>query len=147
MCFLVNWLYPPYPPSRQLDPKFCLLGRGPTESRPLVTAFFVFLRASWNLPRHQSFLWSILPRKNCENRGFGRSETVPKPIPKRPKIDVQKTCGFLLFLERCSFKLQSFETLKISIFPEENHYFSGFSKNAFSQFGQFFASKKSCKKP
>ena len=67
ICFLVDWLYPPYPPSRQLDPKFCLLGRGPTASRPLVTAFFMFLRASWNLPRHQSFLWSILPRKNFEN--------------------------------------------------------------------------------
>ena len=82
ICFLVDWLYPPYPPSRQLDPKFCLLGRGPTASRPLVTAFFVFLRASWNLPRHQSFLWSILPRKNLENQGFLAFQNRPKTHPK-----------------------------------------------------------------
>ena len=35
----------------------------------------------------------------------------------------------------------SFETLKISIFLRENHYFSGFCKNVFSPFEQFVSAK------
>ena len=117
------WLHPPYPPSRQLGSKQPLLGLPQICSNSLVTAFFVFLMVPWALPRHHVFLPSIFDRKNCQNCNFWPPKPPPKPIPKRPKIDVQKTRRFLLFFERCSFKLQTFETLKISVSPRREHYF------------------------
>ena len=36
------WLFPPYPPGRQLRRKSSLPGRGPTPSKPLGTTFFQF---------------------------------------------------------------------------------------------------------
>ena len=106
-----------------------------------MAAFFLFLETSWDLPRHHVFLSSILLGKTWKNRGFWHPQTLPKLPPKPFKIDVQKTNRFFLFFERCSFKFETFETLKISIFPGENHYFSGFCKNVFSPFEQFVSAK------
>ena len=43
---VVFWLYPPYPPSRQLGLDMSLPGLPPIPPNPLVTAFFLFLTAS-----------------------------------------------------------------------------------------------------
>jgi hypothetical protein len=89
----------PYPPSRQVGRKQSLLGLHPTQANALVAAFFVFLAASWSLPKHDAFLSSILLRKNNKSRGFWPPKTLPKPVSKRLKIDVPKNMRF--FIDLC----------------------------------------------
>ena len=122
------------------------LRSGHSPPTPLKTAFLLFLMASWGPPSHQPFLSSICLRKNCQNRSFWPPKPLPKPIPKRLKIDVQKTYRFLLFFERCSFKFQTFETWKISIFLKGKSIFFRFSQKCVFAFGTHFGCKKNLPK-
>ena len=110
---------------------------GQIYSGPLVAAFFLFLETSWDLPRHHVFLSSILLGKTWKNRGFWHPQTLPKLPPKPFKIDVQKTNRFFLFFERCSFKFETFETLKISISLRKITIFQFFAEVAFNNLANF----------
>ena len=63
------------------------------------------------------------------------------------QIEVPNNIRFLKIFLIEHFKFQSLETLKISIFPRENHYFSGFRKNCVFAFWIHFGFKKPPKNP
>ena len=75
------------------------------------------------LPERASKTTSKKHRKKRENRGFWPSKPLPKPFQNPIKTEVPKNMQFLSAFSTTSFKTQSLETLKISIFPRENHYF------------------------
>ena len=97
-----------------------------------------------SLPKIILFFASIFSRKNRENHGFWPPKAIPKPSQNAFKIDVPKNIQFLEVFCHCFCMFVIFETLKISIFPRENHYFQGFrQKRVFALFDKFSLKKPS----
>ena len=99
------------------------------------------------LPKRASKMTSKKHRKKCENQGFWPPKTLPKSFQNTSEIDVLKNMRFLRTFSTTSFKTTRLETLKISIFPRENHYFQGFRKNRFVAISMLSRSKKPIKNP
>ena len=131
-------------PRHATDPN-CTGGSWPPKSH--FFGFFPYFFQHVLRPDFWMRFWSIFSRKNCQNQWFWPLKPPPKHLPKPSKIDVPKTCGFLLFFERWSFKFQTFETLKISIFLKENCYFSGFRQNGVLTILANLGFQRSSKKP
>ena len=91
------------------------------------------------------FLTSIYFEKTSEKVRKSRilaTPAAPQTFQNPFQIDIPKNKKILNAFLEAPFKNQSLETLKISIFPRENHYFSGFRKNKVFAFWASFASKK-----
>ena len=67
--------------------------------------------------------------KYRKKQRFWAPQALPKPFQNTFQIEVPNDIRFLKAFLIELFKIQSLETLKISIFPKGNHYFSGFCKN------------------